>query len=232
MKDFLSLHDADAIAAESAPVERPGLMHVIAGTIGHPSATFREVFDRPVQSYAALLAGVGGIYWLLNLAIAWAGGNDLSLGLILGGIVVVGLPAGIAYLYALTILLDWSCDILGGNPVRRRIRMLLACAGIPGILALLLMGIPKVVVYGHGLFLPERAWATGDATLIWALWFGDACAFAWSMLLVIRGLKIMNGFTTTRAMGAALLPLAPVALLGGIFLVVIWGVMSFAPPAY
>lgn len=232
MRDFITLHGADQIEKESAPIERPGFAHVVTGIIRHPAATLREVIANPVQSYAAALAAAGGVYWALNLAIAWAGMGDLPLAGILAALIVVGIPAGISYLYVLTILFDWSCDILGGQPMRRQIRMLLACAGIPGIIALVLFGASKLLIYGATLFAPERPWLESNPAIVWGLWFGDALAFAWSLLLVIKGLKIMNGFSSGRAMAAAVLPFVPLVLLGGLFLMIVWGVMVSAPPAF
>jgi hypothetical protein len=51
-------------------------------------------------------------------------------------------------------------------------------------------------------------------------------------MLVVKGLKMMNGFGTAKAMMAALLPLGPIALIGILFAAVVWGGGSFAPPAY
>jgi len=232
MKNLITLHDADEIAAESAAIERLGLARVILGILRQPSHALAQVFERPFQGYALLLAGAGGIYWLLNLSIAAAMGGSIPLPLLLLSVAVIGVAAGLAYLYALTILIDWACDILGGNATRRQIRMLLACAGIPGLLALLVTGIPRIILFGESLFLPERAWMAASPVLVWGLWFGDAVAFAWSALLVVKGLKIMNGFSTARAMGAAVLPVAPIALLGGFFLLMMWAVLALAPPAF
>jgi hypothetical protein len=232
MTELLSLHDADKIAEESAPVQKPGLFHVFAGMLRQPRSTLTEAFTHPIQLYAVLLASAGGVYWLLNFSIAQAPGDKLGLFVLLPAMFLVGIPVGIAYMFALTILIQWSCDILGGEPSRRKIRMLLAYAGVPGIIALVLFGLPKIAVFGHALFLPEREWLAANPLLVWGLWFGDAICFAWSLMLVVRGLKIMNGFSTGRAVFAAALPLAPIALIGFLFIVIVWTGVFFAPPAY
>ncbi|HET9481749.1 MAG TPA: YIP1 family protein, partial [Candidatus Polarisedimenticolia bacterium] len=151
---------------------------------------------------------------------------------LLAAILLIGLPAGVGYLFAITILLNWSCDILGGRATRKGIRMMLAYAGVPGLVALVLFGIPKLLVFGRELFLPERTWLQANPALVWGLWFGDAICFAWSLALVIKSLKILNGFSTGRAMLAAILPLGPIALIGLLFLAIVYGGILTAPPAF
>lgn len=231
MQEFLSLHDAEQIEAESAPVVKPGLANVFKGVIRDPMETFRQAFAHPIQSYAMTLAAAGGVYWAMNLAIAQAGGHTLSLPQMLAMIVALGIPGGIAYMFALTILLHWSCDILGGAPERRKIRMLLAYAGVPALVSLVCFGLPRLFLFGSSLFMPEREWMTGNPVLVWGLWFGDALCFAWSLMLVVKGLKLMNGFSTARAIGAALLPTIPMLLIGFVFLLIAgWGL--FTAPAW
>lgn len=232
MPDFLSLHDAEQIAAEAAPVRAPGLGHVVVGMLKHPAETLREAIAHPVQAYALTFAAFGGVYWSVNFAIAQGLGAALPLPALLASCVGAGLVGGIAYMYALSILLNWSCEILGGETARAKVRYLLALAGIPGLLAMVLMGLPRIALFGQGLFMPDRPWLSANPALVWGLWFGDAIAFTWSMSLVIRGLKMMTGFSTGRALLAAALPAVPVVLIGLLFLSIAWTGIFFAPPAF
>ena len=227
MQDFLSLHDAEQIEAESAPVVKPGLANVFKGVIKDPMETLRQAYAHPIQSYAMAFAAAGGVYWAMNLAVAQAMGHTLSLPMTLVAIVGLGIPGGIAYMFALTILLNWSCEILGGEPERKKIRMLLSYAGAPALIALVFFGLPRLLLFGSSLFMPERAWMTANPALVWGLWFGDALCFAWSLMLVIKGLKLMNGFSTGRAVEAAMLPTVPMALIGIVFLLIAgWGLVT------
>lgn len=231
MQDFLSLRDAEQIESESAPVVKPGLARVFMGVIRDPMETLRQAYAHPIQSYAMAFAAAGGVYWAMNLAVAQATGHTLSLPMMLAAIVGLGIPGGVAYMFALTILLHWSCEILGGVPERRKIRMLLAYAGTPALIALVFFGLPRLLLFGASLFLPEREWMSANPALVWGLWFGDALCFAWSLMLVIKGLKLMNGFSTGRAIGAAMLPTVPMALIGSVFLLIAgWGL--FTAPAW
>ncbi len=232
MPEFLSLGEADHLAEESSSFARPGLDRVFVGMIRRPGETLADAFSHPLQSYASCFAAAGGVYWALNLSIAQPSGDGMALPMLLAAILLIGLPAGIAYLFALSILIHWSCDILGGKPTRKKIRMMLAYVGVPGIIALVLFGLPKVVLFGRTLFMPERAWLSANPVLVWGLWFGDALCFAWSLMLVVKALKLMNGFSTARAVAAAALPLCPIVLIGVLFFLIVWSGVFFAPPAF
>ena len=231
MSDFLSLHDAEQIEQEAAPVAHPGLARVFTGMLRSPAQTLSEAFAHPIQSYAMIFASAGGVYWALNLAIAQAAGQALPLPLLLSAVVLLGVCGGIAYLFALTILLNWSCDIMGGAATRKQIRMMLAYVGVPGIVALALFGVPRILIFGQSLFMPARPWMSASPVLVWGLWFGDAMCFAWSLWLAVKALKMMNGFSTGRAVAAMALPMGPVALIGLLF-VLIAGVGLFTAPAW
>jgi len=231
MSDFLSLHDAEQLGQDAAPVIRPGLARVFTGMIRTPDQTLSEAFAHPIQSYAIVFAGAGGIYWALNVAIAEAMGTALPLPLLLGSIALLGIAGGIAYLFALTILLNWSCDVLGGPATRKQIRMMLAYVGVPGLVAMVLFGLPKILIFGQSLFMPDRPWMSANPLLVWGLWFGDTTCFAWSLWLSVKALKMMNGFSTARAVGALALPLGPVALIGVLFLLIA-GVGLFTAPVW
>src|SRR5688572_30597869 len=112
MQDFLSLHDAEQIAADAAPAHGPSFGRVVTGILTHPAETFREALAHPVQSHALTLAALGGVYWALNLSIAQGLGASLALPLLLPAALAVGLSGGIVYMYALSILIHWACDIL------------------------------------------------------------------------------------------------------------------------
>lgn len=233
MNDYLSLHDADQIEAGAIEAAHgPSFRHVLTGIVRRPAETLREVLTHPRTSHAVALSSAGGIYWAVNLAIAQGLGRSLPPGLLFATVVVLGSLGGIAYLYALSILINWACDVLGGEPTRAKVRSLLAVAGIPGVVALLIFGLPRIALFGHGLFMPDRPWLQASPLIVWGLWFGDAVCFSWSLLLVVRGLKMMNGFSTSRAVLAAVLPAVPIVLIGLLFLGVAWTGIFFAPPAF
>lgn len=232
MNEFISLHDAEALAEEAKPVPHPGLLHIFAGMIRHPIETLGEAIDHPIQSYAVALAALGGLYWALNLAIAQAGGGSIHVPLSLPMLLLVAVPAGIGYLFALAILLNWSCDIMGGHPDRKKIRAALAYVGVPGVIALIVFGIPKLVIFGSELFAPGWDWMSANPVLVWVLLAGDAMCFIWSLLLVVKAFKMINGFGTAKAVVAILLPLAPIVFIGLLFMTIAWTGIFFSPPAY
>ena len=220
MDEFLSLHDAEHIAEENAPVAHPGYAHVFAGMIREPAATLAAAIEHPIMSYAHTFSAVGGIYWASVLAVINAPLRGAGVMTLLATIVLVGAAAGIAYLYAAAIPAQWSSEILGGAATRKQARMALAYAGVPGILALVLFGIPRLALFGASLFMPERTWMTSYPVLSLVLWFGDALCFAWSLMLLGMAFKMMNRFSTARAAAALLLPLGPILLFGLLMLLI------------
>jgi len=232
MNEFLSLHDAEVLAEEAKSVPHPGLGHVFLGMIRHPIETLREAIDHPIQSYAIALAALGGLYWALNLAIAQSGGGNIQVPLSVPLLLLVALPAGIGYLFALAILLNWSCDIMGGHPDRKKIRAALAYVGVPGVIALVAFGIPKLFIFGSDLFSPGWQWINSNPLLVGVLLAGDTLCFIWSLLLVVKAFKMINGFGTAKAVLAILLPLAPIVFIGLLFMTIAWSGIFFSPPAY
>ncbi len=220
MDEFLSLHDAEHIAEEHAPVTPPGYMRVFTGMIREPEKTLASAIAHPIMSYAHAFAAAGGVYWAYVLTVINASGAGFTLPVLLGLIVLLGIPAGVAYLYAAAIPAQWACEILGGTATRKQVRMALAYAGVPGILALALFGLPRLVLFGQSLFMPERAWMNTHPVISWVLWFGDALCFAWSVMLLGRAFKMMNRFSAARAAAALILPLGPIILFGLLMLAI------------
>jgi len=231
MSEYLSLKEAEQLAEEMAPFPRPGVVTVAVGMVRDPEATLKQAFAHPVMDYAHTLAAVGGIYWTLNFLVFQASGGALTLGGALAFGLLGGAVLGIGYLYALTVLLTWSVDILGGEPHRRQIRMALAYAGVPGFLALLLFALPKVLIFGPALFQPGWAWVAQSPTVAWALVAGDAAFLVWSVVLLLKGLRLMNDFHVGRALAALVVPLAPMALIGLLFWVLM-AVGGFFQPGH
>jgi len=232
MVRFLSLQDAERIAEEDGPSAYAGITRVAVGILTSPSRTLADAYAHPVQRYAIAFSALGGVYWALNLAIAEAGGRAIPLPALLGAMILIGLAGGVGYLFAISILINWSCDILGGEPSRRRVRIALGYAGVPGLIALVLFGIPKVMLFGESLFMPGREWMSANPLLVWGLWLGDAVCFVWSGWLVLKALRIMNGFSRMRTLAAAALPIGPILLIGLLFLSIAWSGILLAPPAF
>lgn len=222
MSDYLSLKEAEQLAEEMAPFPRPSLVKVVAGMVLRPEETLRQAFAHPVMAYAHALAAVAGIYWTLHFVIAQAAARGSNPAAALGFSLVGGAALGVGYLYALTVLLVWSVDILGGEPHRKQLRMALSYCGIPVCAALFLVAIPKVAFFGTLLFKPGWAWVADSPAVAGLLLAGDAALFAWSLVLLVKALRLMNDFSTARAWAALLVPIAPLVLIGLLF----WALMA------
>jgi len=217
MSEYLSLKEAEHLAEEMAPFPRPAIASVLAGMVRSPEETLKQAFAHPIMDYAHILAAVGGVYWTLNFLVAQASARATGLGPALAFGLVGGAALGIAYLYALTVLLVWSVDILDGEPHRKQIRMALAYAGVPAVLALVLVTVPRILIFGSALFQPGWGWVAQNPAVAWALAAGDVAFLLWSVVLVVKGLRLMNEFHVGRALAALVVPLAPMALIGMLF---------------
>lgn len=217
MSEYLSLKEAEQLGEEMAPFPRPGVVTVVLGMVREPDETLKQAFAHPVMDYAHTLAAVGGIYWTLNFLVAQASGGATTLGGTLAFGLLGGAALGIGYLYALTVLLTWSVDILGGEPHRRQIRMALAYAGVPGCLALVLFTLPRIALFGPALLQPGWGWVAENPLAAGVLVAGDAAFLLWSVMLLLRALRLMNDFHLGRALAALVVPLLPLVLIGMLF---------------
>jgi len=230
MSEYLSLKEAEHLAEEMAPFPRPGLAVVVLGMLREPEETLERGFAHPVMNYAHSLAAVGGVYWTLNFLIAQASGGAMPLGNALAFGLVGGAALGLGYLYALAVLLTWSVDILGGEPHRKQIRVALSYAAVPVLPALVLFGLPRILIFGASLFQPGWGWIAQNPVVAWALLAGDVACLVWSTALLLKGLRLMNDFHLGKAVAALVVPLGPLVLIGMLFLVLM-AVGGFFQPA-
>jgi hypothetical protein len=97
----------------------------------------------------------------------------------------------------------------GGAGSYRRARHVLAFAAAPLALSLLLVWPLRVAVYGSDVFRTGGADATGSGR--WAFVALDLAFLAWAAVLLVLGLRSVEGWRTIRALGAV--GLAGLALL-------------------
>jgi hypothetical protein len=99
--------------------------------------------------------------------------------------------------------------------------MALSYAGVPAVLALVVVTIPRILIFGSALFQPGWEWAAASPVVAGALLAGDVAFLLWSVVLLVKGLRLMNDFHVGRALAALVVPLAPMALIGMLFWVLL-----------
>jgi hypothetical protein len=119
-------------------------------------------------------------------------------------------------LYAIAIywlgggLLYGAARRFGGLGSYRRARHVLALSAAPLALALLLLWPARIALYGQDLFRTGgRDWGPGDLTFGGLEYF----AFAWSVILLMVGVRSVHGWTWGRSLATVGLAAALPALL-------------------
>jgi len=128
-----------------------------------------------------------------------------------------GIIYGIATFWLAGGILYWGLRAAGGRASYRQSRHLLAFAAAPVALSLLLVWPVRLALYGSDAFRSGGADDTGAApTVFGAIQLAFA---AWAVVLLVMGIRALNGWSLWRALGGltlaafALLALALVALI-------------------
>jgi hypothetical protein len=207
---------ARADAAAEARLERDWWLRV-AAVILAPRAVFAALRDdsdeaaRARQEPISAIAGVAGIAGVLSTPVARHLLDDASVGTIVVAVwaFIGGAVYGVALYWALGLLLYTAVHGLGSLGSYRRARHMLAYAAVPVALSLLTLWPVRVAVYGSDLFRSGGA-DRGPGNLAF-----DAVnlAFAaWSLLLLVIGVRAVHGWTWPRAVAATIAAAALPAL--------------------
>jgi hypothetical protein len=212
MAEFLDLRTELVVEeAEPAVADRPGFFNALFGMIFHPVRTLDEGIAHPIQRYAWGLAALGGLYLSHAIAVSQEFGRGLAFQATLAGIVLLGPLWGIAFLYVGGMMLNWASDVMDGHAPRKKLRTLLGYAGVPGLVAFLCFGIPRILLFRERLF-KEGFIPQGEEAIGWAFLLGDALCFLWSVALLTHGIRLLTGSSPGRALRILGLAAAPVVL--------------------
>ena len=216
MAEYLDLKTEIAIEeAEPAAAERPGFFNVLFGMLFHPVRTLDASLDHPIEAYTWGLAALGGLYLSHLIAVSQQMGEHWPFTATLAGIVLLGPPCGLAFLYVGGLMMNWASDVLDAHAPRKKLRTVLGYAGVPGLVAFICFGVPRLLFFRERLFA-EGFVPQGETVLGWGLLVGDALCFAWSVGLLVHGLRMITGFTPSRAMQVLLLAVTPVLLVAAV----------------
>lgn len=211
-------------AAESAPsLQREWWLRALA-VFQSPTAVFAAMRDdsrdaaqarqEPITAIV-FLAGIAGV---LSTTLAGRLLDDPSFD---GLLIAVWAFLGGA-IYGLIVywlggaLLHAAGRLLGSGGSYRRARHVLAFAAAPLVLSLLLVWPVRIAVFGGDVFRTGGGDGGVGDTIFEAL----ALAFAaWALVLLVIGVRAVNGWSLTRAAGAVAIAAAPIALFVSLSLV-------------
>jgi hypothetical protein len=181
-------------------------------------AGFREDPDEAAEARAepvnaiVVLAGIAAVSW------APATGSlleDPEIDSILVAVLLLltGAIYGAVAYFGLGLLLRVGLATVGISEPARRGRQLLAYAAVPVALSVVLLPL-RLALYGRAIF--ERDGEGAPNAVLGVLQLG---AIAWSVVLLVIGLRVAFGLPWVRAAAAAILPaLVPAVAVAGILL--------------
>ena len=196
-------------AVRGPALERSWWLRALAVLVA-PTAVFASLRDETEEATEArqepvtAVAGLAGVAGVLGTPVARQLLNDSTMSVAL--IPVWAFIGGVVYALAVYWigggLLSRASRRLGGLGSWRRSRHLLAFAAMPLALSLVTLWPVRILVYGQDLFRTGGDdYGRGDA-IFGAVFLGF---LAWSVLLLLVGVRTVHGWTWARAAGAVTL---------------------------
>lgn len=180
-----------------------------------PRDTVRALVAFDPRHGVLLLAALGGIGEALDRASLRDMGDRIAVSWILLAGLLLGPLGGLVSLWVGGALLERTGHILGGHAPALHVRTALAWGSVPVVASLPLWG-PKLLLFGAEMFTSETPQLEADPLLVislLALAGLELALGAWAMVLVLKGVGEVHGFSAWRALGAvALAALLVVAL--------------------
>jgi hypothetical protein len=203
--------------AHTSRIERSWWLRAPAVLVA-PRAVFVSLRDESEAAVEArqeplmAIAGLAGVAGVLGTPVARHLLNDpsFSVSLIPVWAFLGGMLYAIAIYWLGGALLYGAARRFGGLGSYRRARHVLALSAAPLALALLLLWPARIALYGQDLFRTGgRDWGPGDLTFGGLEYF----AFAWSVILLMVGVRSVHGWTWGRSLATVGLAAALPALL-------------------
>lgn len=172
-----------------------------------PRNTVRHLVQTDPDHLILVLAALAGVAQVLDRASGRSMGDTVSFPMILGFAVLLGPIFGVLTLYISSALIAWTGRWIGGSAPSRHIRTAMAWAGVPVVAALVLWVI-AIAVLGDEMFttaMPRVEANLGLAFLTMALGLAIFALGVWSLILLLKCVGEVQGFSAWKAMGNVLL---------------------------
>ena len=179
-----------------------------------PKIVFKFINDNLYNKHITPLLLAAGISNAMDRAVMKNAGDSMSLvGVILLSAVIGGLFGWISY-YIYGALLSWTGKWLDGKGNTDAIVRMLAYAAIPSIAALVLL-VPKVLIYGNGVFQSESNFL-GSGTILNLVFYtcviAESALGIWTIVLSIIGLSVVQKFSIVKSVLNFFLPIIIIAI--------------------
>jgi len=178
-----------------------------------PTKTFNYIIENKLYSTTTVLLVLGGIVRSIDNAIEENVGDENSLVFILLSRVFLGALLGWIGYYIYAAVLSFTGEWLGGKANGEKFRTAIGWALIPSIAGLLLL-IPGVLIFGKDIFSSSLS----NDTLVYETFYYNFMAIyfllqIWSLIIFIKGVKVIQGFGTFKAIANVLLPILAIIVL-------------------
>lgn len=179
-----------------------------------PRATVRALVENDPRYLVLALAGLAGVRQVLDEASVRDAADALPLPVIVGLAVVLGPPSGILTLHISGALIHWTGRWLGGSAPASHLRTALAWGSLPMVAGLVLW-IPALGVFREELFTmttPRLDANLGLAYGMIAHGLVSGTLGVWALVLMLKAIGEVQGFSAWRAMANVLLAAAVVTV--------------------
>lgn len=176
-----------------------------------PRRTIKDLLTRPRNEDVYLLAALAGFSNALDRASLRNAGDSSDLVTIFALCLVVGIFTGILWLWLYSALLRWTGRWIGGVASAGQIRLAMAWAMVPIIWSLLLWG-PQLALFGDELFKSETPRMDAHPWAVMALAVVELSIAAWAVVVGLKSLGEVQGFSAWRALGNAAMAGAVLAI--------------------
>jgi hypothetical protein len=198
-------------------VDNLNLFETLWGLMESPRAAFRRIALARNKNYVLLLScllGIAIVYfvlWFKNL-----GNRFPDFALLLGAGIVAGPLVGIVCAYLYSLLVHLLGRLLGGHGSYRNVRAAAVYASVPIVYSLFLVFPIEIAIFGPYFFSDNPPPLVIDPAADIVLLGFDCIAALWSLVLLIEGSVVVNGFGRGKAviLAAVVVSLTSLALYG------------------
>lgn len=186
----------------------------------------KEIFEKAIAKgqdgmviFLACLIGIAKTFDRTSMRNAL---DNINLSTLIIMALIIGPLAGIFTLYIGSYVFRLGVKILKGTSSPEKIRIISAYSAIPSLIGDVITYAIALPLFGLELFKSYTPRMEANPIMAGLLAVIGIAFMIWSFVLIVKGLKIANNFTTLKAMGSILIPILIFALgIGLIALIII-----------
>jgi hypothetical protein len=195
-----------ALPYSESDYEGIGKHNLLTSIWGRPRATLVFILAKQPDKHISILFFLGGIARAVERAISQLRSDKMSAGTVLLLAIVMGSISGwitsSLYAWGMTIVGRW----LGGTDDNDKFRTVLAWAQVPSIAGLLLLVPALDILKDDSLREVRLTYPLLTHSVLLVIGFAEIVLASWSVVILLKGVALIHGFSTARALANVLLP--------------------------